>query len=109
MKKILTIIRSLDKGTILRTVLQILVYANQIVAVLGQTSFASSPVYQWITFGLTLVITAVSYWYNNDWTNGALLVRDLFDMLKDGKVTSEEIEEFIARHKKEKSNEETSK
>ena len=103
MKKIFTTIinkiKSLDKGTICRTVLQAAAYINQLVALIGMTSFAASPAYQWITFCVTIVVTAISYWYNNDWTNGALLVRDIFDMLSDGKITSEEIQEFVDKHK----------
>lgn len=101
MKKIWEKLKSLDKGTILRTVLQVLVYVNQFIALLGSTSFAASPVYQWISFGVTLVITALSYWYNNDWTKFSQLARDIFDMMKDGNISDEEAKEFIENHKKE--------
>lgn len=103
-KKIIDKIKSLDKGTICRTVLQIATYVNQLIALVGMTSFASSPVYQWITFGVTLVVTAVSYWYNNDWTNFAQLAGEILDMLSDGKITKEELEEFIQKHKDSKEN-----
>lgn len=99
MKKFIEKIKLLDKGTICRTVLQAAAYINQFIALIGSTSFASSPVYQWVSFIFTLIVTAVTYWYNNDWTNGALLVRDIFDMLRDGKITDEEVTEFIKNHK----------
>ena len=102
MNKIFEKLKSLDKGTMVRTVLQALVYVNQFVALLGSTSFASSPIYQWVSFGVTLVITALSYWYNNDWTKLSQLSRDVFDMLKDGEISDEEIKEFIETHKKNK-------
>lgn len=101
-KKIIDKIKSLDKGTICRTILQIATYVNQVIALVGMTSFASSPVYQWITFGVTLVVTAVSYWYNNDWTNFAQLAGEILDMLSDGKITKKELEEFIQKHKENK-------
>lgn len=101
MKKIWEKLKSLDKGTILRTILQVLVYVNQFIALLGSTSFAASPIYQWISFGVTLVITALSYWYDNDWTKFSQLARDIFDMMKDGKISDEEAKEFIENHKKE--------
>lgn len=101
MKKIFQKLKSLDKGTIIRTVLQILVYINQIVALIGNTTFAATPWYQWTSLIVTILITAITYWYNNDWSNGALLVRDIFDMVKDGKITKEEIDNFINAHKKE--------
>lgn len=95
MKKIIEKLKSLDKGTILRTVLMILTLANQVVALIGSTSFAAAAWYQWLSFGLTLAMMVVSYWYNNDWTKLAQLSRDIFDMLKDGKIKKEEIEEFL--------------
>lgn len=93
-------IRKLDKGTIVRTILLVLGWANQIVAIIGSTSFASATWYQVVTVVLTVLISGITYWYNNDWTQGALLTRDLFDMLQDGKITKEEVEEFIAKHNK---------
>ncbi len=88
-------------GTILRTILQILVYINQCIALFAKTSFASSVVYQWISFILTVVITAITYWYNNDWTSAAKTAHEVLDILKDGKVTKEEVTEFVNKHKKE--------
>lgn len=100
MAKFLEKIRKLDKGTIVRTILLVLGWANQIVAIIGSTSFASATWYQIVSVVLTVLISGITYWYNNDWTQGALLTRDLFDMLQDGKITKEEVEEFIAKHSK---------
>lgn len=99
MNKFIEWIKSIKKSTIVRTIIQFLAYVNQIVAVFGMTSFASSPVYQWISFGVTLVITVINYWYNNDFTSNAKMAGSLFDMLKDGKITKEEAEEFINKYK----------
>lgn len=106
MKKIIAKLKSLDKGTIIRTVLQILIYINQIVAIIGRTSYADAAWYQWTTLILTIVITALSYWYNNDWSSAAQTVRDIFDMLSDGKITKEEIDDFIKKHSKDSSSNE---
>ncbi len=106
-QKIITAIKSTDKGTIYRTIVQILAYINQLVAVIGSTSFASHPAYQWISFIVTLVSTTVSYWYNNDWSNGAILVGRLFKMLRDGKITQNEIEEFMDSYNQKNENDKT--
>lgn len=100
MKKLIEKIKQLDKGTICRTILQFAAYANQIIAVIGYGSFAASPVYQWITFAFTLIVTAVTFWYNNDFTNIAILCGDIFEMMKDGKITQEEVKKFIEKYKK---------
>ena len=93
-------IKSPKIGTIVRTILQILAYANQVVALIGQTTFASAVWYQWVSFGLTLAITIISYWYNNDWTNFAKVSSEIFDMLKDGKITEDEVKKFVDNHNK---------
>lgn len=97
MKKILEKFKSLDKGTILRTISMIITLANQLIALIGRTSFASASWYQWISFGLTLAVMLVSYWYNNDWTKLAQTARDVFDAMKDGKITKEEAEKLIKK------------
>ena len=101
MWKIIEKIKSIRKGTLVRTILQILAYINQIVALIGQTTFASAVWYQWVSFVLTLVVTIISYWYNNDWTNFAKVSSEIFDMLKDGKITEDEVKNFLNNHNKE--------
>lgn len=98
MKKILLKIKSLDKGTILRTLLVILSIANQIVALIGKSSFASADWYQWLSFGLTLLSMILSYWYNNDWSKLAILTRDIFDSLKDGKISEDEAKKLLEKN-----------
>ena len=93
-------IKSPKIGTIVRTILQVLAYANQVVALIGQTTFASAVWYQWVSFGITLAITIISYWYNNDWTNFAKVSSEIFDMLKDGKITEDEVKKFVDNHSK---------
>lgn len=102
MKKLFEKFKMRDKGTILRTILQVLVYANQIVAAIGNTSFANNPVYQWVSLGLTIVITAITYWFNNNWTSMAELGQEVYEMIKDGKITEEEMKNFLEKHKSKK-------
>lgn len=93
-----TLLKDLDRGTILRTVLQFLVYINQIVALFSDTPISNSSIYQWITVIVTVLVTAIGYWYNNDWTKMARMSRDIFDMLKDGTITEEEYSAFVKDH-----------
>lgn len=98
MKKFWEWLKSLDKGTILRTVLQILAYANQIVAIIGSTSFANAEWYQWLSVGITFAITAITWWYNNDFTSAAQWGTRVLEALKDGKITEDEIKELLGKH-----------
>lgn len=99
MKKFFEKFKMRDKGTILRTILLVLSIVNYILALIGKTCWGTGPVYEWISFGVFLVMTLISYWYNNNWTGFASLAEDVFSMLSDGKITSEELTAFIAKHK----------
>ena len=99
MKKFFEKLKSVKFSTILRTVLQVLVYANQAVASLSGAPFASQLWYQILSYSLTVLITIITYWYNNDWTKLAIACGDIFDMVRDGKITNEELEAFIDKHK----------
>lgn len=89
-----------DKGTILRTVFLLLSIVNYIVSLVSSTAFGVSPVYQWVSLAVFLLMVLISYWYNNNWTGFASLAEDVFNMLSDGKITSEELNDFMNKHKK---------
>ena len=100
MKKFIEKIKSLKAGTVIRTILQVLVYINQLLIMVGQSPLGMNPIYIWISFGVTVLVTALSYWYNNDWSKFAQISGSIYDILKDGKVTKEEVEDFVNKHKK---------
>lgn len=88
----------LSLATKLRTILQVLAYVNQFLIVLGTSPLGNSPVYQMVSLVIVIAITAVTYWYNNDWTGLAKVSTEIFDMLKDGSISNEEMNEFIESH-----------
>lgn len=93
--------KKMKLGTIIRTILQVLTYINQIVAIVFQTiGKTDNPVYLWISVIITVIVTTITYWYNNDWSNLAKTTGEVFDMVKDGKITKEELDNFINNHKK---------
>lgn len=98
MKMIFKKIKTLSVGTWLRTLLQFLAYINQFLIILGQSPVGDNPIYIWVSFAITVLITLLSYWYTNDWSKLAQAVNKLFDMVRDGKITEEELDEFIRDH-----------
>ena len=93
--------KKMKLGTIIRTILQVLTYINQIVAIVFQTiGKTDNPVYLWVSVIITVIVTTITYWYNNDWSNLAKTTGEVFDMVKDGKITKEELDNFINNHKK---------
>lgn len=101
MKNLISKIKAIDKKTLCRTILQFLAYVNQIIALIGQTTWASSQWYQWLSFGFTSAITIVTWWNNNDITAFARLGTRVLDALKDGKLTKEEVIEMLEKSNKE--------
>ena len=96
--------RKIDKGTVVRLIMLVCTFATDIIAICTGTNFGNNPIFACICAILTVVSVAVSYWYNNDWTSIALLCRDVFDMLEDGKIDPQEVEDLIKKHKEDKSN-----
>ena len=101
MKNIIAKIRAIDKDTLCRTILQFLAYVNQIIALIGQTTWASAAWYQWLSFGFTAAITIVTWWNNNDITAFARLGTKVLDALEDGKITEEEVKGLLEKESSE--------
>lgn len=99
MKKIIEKFKSIDKGTLLRTILLIASYINQIIAVIGMTSYAQSPVYQVISVICTITISAVTAWKNNDFTHLAQLAGKVLSALKDKKIDESEVKDLLDKAK----------
>lgn len=100
MKKIWEKIKNVDTGTIIRSVTLILAIINQIIAVLGSTSFASATWYQIVSIIATVLTSLISAWENNDWTYFAKLGTKVLDALEDGKITKEEVIEMLEKSDK---------
>lgn len=105
MRKIIDKLKTLKPRTIIFTIIQFLAYVNQVIAVLGQSSWASMAWYQWASLIVTILITILTYWYNNDWSKLAQSTGDIYDMVKDGEITQTELEDFIKKHEKEEKRE----
>lgn len=95
MKKIIEKIKSIDKGTLMRTIAFGLALCNQIIAAIGATSFASATWYQVATVIMTILTGALAAWENNDFTYFAKLTTRVFYALKDGKITVEEVLKLV--------------
>ena len=97
MRKLIEKIKSLDKGTVIRTVVLILALANQGIAVLGATSYASAAWYQITSITVTIATALFTAWKNNDFTAFAKLGTGVLHALKDGKITPDEVAELLEK------------
>ena len=90
---------AVDKGTIIRSTTLVLAMANQVIAIIGASTFANSVWYQIASVVVTVISSLVSAWENNDWTYYAKLGTGVLDALEDGKITVEEVQELLDKHK----------
>lgn len=95
MSKLIEKIKSLDKPTIVRAVIYILTIANQIVALIGMTTYADAVWYQITSAVVTIVMSAVMAWKNNNFTYLAQLAGSVLDALRDGTITEDEVKGLL--------------
>jgi SPP1 family holin len=93
--KIIEKLKTIDKGTIIRTVTLILALCNQFVAVIGASTFANAVWYQVFSLAVTIASALFSAWKNNDFTKFAQLGSGVLHALKDGKITEDEVKELL--------------
>lgn len=96
---------TVDKGTIIRSTTLVLAMANQVIAIIGASTFANSVWYQIASVVVTVISSLVGAWENNDWTYYAKLGTGVLDALEDGKITVEEVQELLDKHKVEEKTE----
>ena len=98
-------LKKIDKASIIRIILLICAIINQIIAVLGSTSFAQSFEYQVISTAVLVIIAVVTAWENNDITYFASLGTQVLNALEDGHVTEEEVQKLLDKALENKSDE----
>ena len=92
MNKLIEKLKAVDKGTLIRTISLVVAILNQVVAVIGASSFANAVWYQVLSIVATIATSVWAAWENNDWTFFARLGTKVLDALEDGKITKEEVE-----------------
>jgi hypothetical protein len=95
MKKILDRIKSLDKGTIIRTLVLIVTIINQVVAFISQ----SSGWYLGLSITALVISAVIAWWSNNDITPAAQLATKILNAMQDGKISAEEVKELLDKQK----------
>ena len=101
MKAIVEKIKTLDKGTVIRISLLILSFINQVVALIGMTSYASATWYQIISIVFTIIVSSICAWKNNDFTKVAQLAGQVLKALKDKKLEEDEVKNLLEHANKE--------
>ena len=84
-------------STIARVAALIVALVNQVLALFGRGSlpFTENFAYQLISVIVTIIVVLINAWYNNDFTKAAIMSGKIFDALKDGKLTEEELQAVL--------------
>ncbi len=83
-------------GTIARITALIVALINMVLAFFGESlPFTENTAYKVVSVVLLVVSALYAAWKNNDFTRLAKLVGALFDALKDGKITEDEVKNLL--------------
>ena len=95
MKKIIEKLKSIDKGTLIRTAALAATLLNDLAVVIVTIAGEGHPAYIIISFLASVAAALVAGWKNNDWTKAAQIGTKLMRFIKGGKYTTEEAAKLI--------------
>lgn len=99
--KIIETLKKIPARTYISAVMVIIVIINYILTALGKPIINLGE--DVITYGvntvLNLIFIGFSMWKNNSITDNAIVADEVLYMLRDGKISKDELETFIKNHK----------
>ena len=99
--KIIETLKKIPVRTYISAVMVIIVIINYILTALGKPIINLGE--DVITYGvntiLNLIFIGFSMWKNNSVTDNAIVADEVLYMLRDGKISKDELEAFIEEHK----------
>lgn len=95
MKKLIEKLKAVDKGTLIRSISLVVAILNQVVAVIGASSFANAVWYQVLSIVVTAIVSVWTAWKNNDWTFFARLGTKVLRGLQKGNITPDEVKSWL--------------
>lgn len=95
MNKIIEKLKSIDKGTLIRTAALAATLLNDLAVVIVTIAGEGHPAYIIISFLASVAAALVAGWKNNDWTEAAQIGTKLMRFVKNGKYTADEAAKLI--------------
>lgn len=99
--KIIETLKKIKLHTWVSIIMVIIAIINYVLTAMGKPIINLGE--DTITYGvntvLNLIFIGFPMWKNNSVTENAIIVDDVLYMLRDGKISKEELEQFIAKHK----------
>lgn len=99
--KVFNAIKKIKPHTWVSIVMVIISAVNYVLIAMGKPiiNLGEDAVTYAVNTVLNLIFIAYPMWKNNSVTENALIVDDVLYMLRDGKISKEELEQFIEEHK----------
>ena len=103
MSKIIETLKKIPVRTYVSVVMVLIVIINYVLTAMGKPiiNLGEETITYAINTILNLIFIGFSMWKNNSITDNAIVADEILYMLRDGIITKNELEEFIADHKTE--------
>lgn len=101
-EKVFDIMGKIKPHTYVSIVMILFLIANTISVYVGGNpiiQFSEEQITDAVNIILNIVFIVFTFWKNQSFTTAARAADDVLTILKDGKITAEEIEEFINKYK----------
>lgn len=99
--KIIETLKKIKPHTWVSVIMVIISVVNYVLTAMGKPiiNFGEDVITYGVNTVLNLIFIAYPMWKNNSVTENAIIVDDVLYMLRDGKISKEELEQFITEHK----------
>lgn len=100
--KIFEIMSAIKPHTYISIVMLLFLIINNVSVYIGGSpiiQFSEETVTDAVNIILNIIFICYTFWKNQSFTSAALAADDVLTILKDGKITREELENFIAKYK----------
>lgn len=95
--KLKDVIKNVQPSTVVRLIVLIISLANLVLSIFGtyQLPGLSESEQESLAVLITAIASAVSYWYNNSWSESATAADKIMGMLKNNDVSIDELIDVI--------------
>lgn len=101
LNKIMETLKKIKPHTYVSIVMVIIVVVNYVLTAMGKPiiNLDEETITYAVNTALNLVFIGFTMWKNNSFTPNARIADDVLYMLRDGKISKDELEAFIEEHK----------
>ena len=101
MEKVINTMKKVPVRTWVSIVMVVIVAINYVLTIMGKPliNLGEEEITYAVNTLLSIVMIGYTAWQNNSATENAIIADEILFALRDGVISKEEVEEFIAKHK----------